>query len=90
MDRDQLELSAISGIAYKQTNNQSSTVAELKTRFSNRFRGNRSDKLGYATSIHDYRTPENDPVFPAGADRGQNAPAPPSSSEQTVKHRYST
>lgn len=60
MDRDQLSF-RFGSIAYKQTNNQTSTVAELKTRFSNRF--SNSLLLGY-TSIHDYRTPETDPAFP--------------------------
>ena len=60
MDRDQLSF-RFGSIAYKQTNNQSSTVAELKTRFSNRF--SNSLLLGY-TSIHDYRSPQTDPAFP--------------------------
>ncbi len=49
------------GIAYQQTNNQTSTVAELTTRFSNTL--SNSVIAGYAT-IHDYRDPSSDPAIP--------------------------
>lgn len=48
-------------IGYKQTNTQSSTVAELTSRFNNRVYN--SLIVGY-TAIHDYRTPSSDPAFP--------------------------
>lgn len=49
-------------IDFKQTNVQSSTVAELKSRFSNRV--SNSLILGY-TAIHDYRDPlSNNSAFP--------------------------
>ncbi|MBN8853871.1 MAG: TonB-dependent receptor [Sphingobacteriales bacterium 50-39] len=48
-------------ISYKQKNNQTSTVAELTTRWSNRLYN--SLIAGY-TTIHDYRTPSSDPAFP--------------------------
>jgi hypothetical protein len=60
MERDQFDF-RFGSIAYKQTNNQSSTVAELKTRFNNRV--SNSIVLGY-TAIHDYRDPTSDPAFP--------------------------
>jgi len=48
-------------IDYKQINNQSSTVLELKSRFSNTL--SNSLVLGYS-SIHDYREPLSDPSIP--------------------------
>ncbi|OQP50288.1 TonB-dependent receptor [Niastella yeongjuensis] len=48
-------------IAYKQTNNQSSTVAELTTRFNNRVY---NSLIAGFTTIHDYRTPSSDAAFP--------------------------
>lgn len=60
MERDQFDF-RFGSIAYKQTNNQSSTVAELRSRFSNRVSNNLI--LGF-TSIHDYRNPGSDPSFP--------------------------
>ncbi len=60
MERDQFDF-RFGSIAYKQNNNQNSTVAELKTRFSNNF--SNSAVVGY-TNIHDYRTPTSDPSFP--------------------------
>ncbi len=59
LERDELEF-RFSGIAYKQVNNQNTTVAELKSRFSNRL--SNSLLLGYS-AIHDYRDPGN-PAFP--------------------------
>ena len=60
MERDQFDF-RFGSIAYKQNNNQNSTVAELKTRFRNNF--SNSAVLGYST-VHDYRTPTSDPSFP--------------------------
>ncbi|GAA4312348.1 carboxypeptidase regulatory-like domain-containing protein [Mucilaginibacter gynuensis] len=60
MERDQLDF-RFGSIAYKQNNNQNSTVAELKTRFNNNF--SNSAVIGYS-QIHDYRTPTGDPSFP--------------------------
>ncbi|WP_143305864.1 TonB-dependent receptor [Chitinophaga vietnamensis] len=60
MDRDQMDF-RFSSMAYRQTNNQSSTVAELKTHFNGGF--SNSLILGY-TSIHDYRDPLADPALP--------------------------
>src|SRR6202012_2695216 len=60
MERDQFDF-RFGSIAYKQNNNQNSTVAELKTRFRNNF--SNSAVVGY-TTIHDYRTPTSDPSFP--------------------------
>ncbi|WP_118976956.1 TonB-dependent receptor [Taibaiella koreensis] len=48
-------------IDYKQVNNQSSTVMELKSRFSNTL--SNSLVLGYS-SVHDYRDPLSDPALP--------------------------
>lgn len=48
-------------IDYKQVNNQSSTVMELKSRFSNTV--SNSLVLGYS-SIHDYRDPLSNPGLP--------------------------
>lgn len=60
MERDQFDF-RFGSIAYQQFNNQTSTVAELKTRFNNNF--SNSAIVGF-TSIHDYRTPLSDPSFP--------------------------
>lgn len=60
MERDQLDF-RFGSIAYKQNNNQNSTVAELKTRFNNNF--SNSAVIGYS-NIHDYRSPTSDPSFP--------------------------
>jgi len=60
LERDQANF-RFGGIDYKQTNNQNSTVAELKSRISN----NLSNSLvfGYS-SIHDYRTPTSNAALP--------------------------
>ena len=60
LERDQQNF-RFSSIAYEQINNQSSTVAELKSRFSNRIAN--SLLAGY-TDIHDYRNPLSDAAFP--------------------------
>jgi hypothetical protein len=60
MERDQFDF-RFGSIAYKQTNNQSSTVAELRSRFNNKV--SNSLLLGF-TSIHDYRDPTTNPAFP--------------------------
>jgi Carboxypeptidase regulatory-like domain len=60
MERDDQDF-RFSGIGYKQTNNQSSTVLELKSRFSNRF--SNSFTAGYS-AIHDWRDPLSDPAIP--------------------------
>lgn len=60
MERDQADF-RFGSIAYEQINNQSSTVAELKSRFNNNW--SNSLVLGY-TNIHDYREPQNNPSFP--------------------------
>nr|WP_295866348.1 carboxypeptidase regulatory-like domain-containing protein [uncultured Chitinophaga sp.] len=60
MDRDQFSF-RFGSIAYEQTNNQSSSVLELKSRLSNRV--SNSLLIGY-TNIHDYRTPLSDAAFP--------------------------
>jgi hypothetical protein len=60
LERDQQNF-RFSGIDYKQVNNQSSTVAELKSHFSNNI--SNSLIVGYS-SIHDYRDPLSDPSLP--------------------------
>lgn len=60
LERDQQNF-RFGGIDFKQVNNQSSTVAELKTRFSNTL--SNSLVLGYS-SIHDYREPTSNPALP--------------------------
>ncbi|TWF39927.1 carboxypeptidase family protein [Chitinophaga polysaccharea] len=60
MDRDQMDF-RFSAMAYRQTNNQTSTVVELKTKFHNGF--SNSLIVGYS-SIHDYRDPLSDPSLP--------------------------
>jgi len=60
LERDQSNF-RFGGIDYKQTNNQSSTVAELKSRISNNL--SNSLVVGYS-NIHDYRTPTSDAALP--------------------------
>ena len=60
MDRDQQDF-RFSSMAFKQTNNQSSTVAELKSRFSNNLSGNAI--VGF-TVVNDRRDPLSDPTLP--------------------------
>jgi len=60
LERDQANF-RFSGIDYIQTNNQSSTVAELKSRLSNNL--SNSLVVGYS-NIHDYRTPTSNPALP--------------------------
>jgi hypothetical protein len=60
MDRDQQDF-RFSSMAFKQTNNQSSTVAELKSRFSNSLSAN--IVVGY-TVVNDRRDPLSDPTLP--------------------------
>lgn len=60
LERDQQNF-RFSGIDYKQTNNQTSTVAELKSHFNNTV--SNSLILGYS-SIHDFRDPLSDPSLP--------------------------
>ncbi|WP_109699396.1 TonB-dependent receptor [Chitinophaga deserti] len=60
LDRDQQDF-RFSSMAFEQTNNQSSTVAELKSRFSNRLTN--SFVAGFST-VHDYRDPLSDPSLP--------------------------
>jgi hypothetical protein len=60
LERDQANF-RFSGIDYKQTNNQNSTVAELKSRLSNNL--SNSLVVGYS-SIHDYRTPTSNAALP--------------------------
>ncbi len=60
LERDQADF-RFGSIAYEQLNNQVSTVAELKTKFTNRL--SNSAILSYI-SIHDYRDPSSDPAFP--------------------------
>ncbi|MGJ1265360.1 TonB-dependent receptor [Sphingobacterium spiritivorum] len=60
MDRDQQDF-RFSSMAFEQTNNQSSTVAELKSRFSNSLSGNAV--IGY-TVVNDSRDPLSDPTLP--------------------------
>lgn len=60
LERDQQDF-RFGSIAYKQTNNQTGTVAELTSRFNNVVYN--SLIVGY-TTIHDYRTPTSDPAFP--------------------------
>ncbi|KEQ30981.1 TonB-dependent receptor [Pedobacter antarcticus 4BY] len=60
LERDQANF-RFGGIDYKQTNNQSSTVAELKSRLSND--ASNSLVIGYS-NIHDFRDPTSDPAIP--------------------------
>ncbi|QJB41703.1 TonB-dependent receptor [Chitinophaga oryzae] len=60
LDRDQQDF-RFGSMAFKQTNNQSSTVAELKSRFNNAW--SNSFVAGF-TTVHDYRDPLSDPTLP--------------------------
>lgn len=60
LERDQQNF-RFSGIDYTSHNNSTSTVAELKSRFSNNV--NNSLVLGYS-SVHDYRDPNSNPALP--------------------------
>lgn len=60
LERDQANF-RFGGIDYVQTNNQNSTVAELKSRISNNV--SNSLVVGYS-SIHDYRTPTSNAALP--------------------------
>ncbi|SUJ87560.1 Uncharacterised protein [Sphingobacterium multivorum] len=60
MDRDQQDF-RFSSMAFEQENNQTSTVAELKSRFSNNLSSN--IVLGY-TQVNDRRDPLSDPSLP--------------------------
>ena len=60
LERDQQDF-RFGSIAYQQVNNQSSTVAELKSQFSSRL--SNSFLAGY-TAIHDLRNPLSDPSLP--------------------------
>lgn len=60
LERDQSNF-RFGGIDYKQTNNQSSTVAELKSRISNDM--SNSLVVGYS-NIHDFRDPTSNPAIP--------------------------
>ena len=60
LERDQQDF-RFGSIAYQQVNNQTSTVAELKSQFGNRL--SNSFLAGY-TSIHDKRNPSSDPSLP--------------------------
>lgn len=60
MDRDQQDF-RFSSMAFEQTNNQSSTVAELKSRFNNALSS--SVVVGY-TVVNDKRAPLADPTLP--------------------------
>jgi hypothetical protein len=60
LERDQQDF-RFGGISYQQVNNQTSTVAELKSRLNNNL--SNSAVVGY-TSVHDYRNPTSDPSLP--------------------------
>jgi hypothetical protein len=60
LDRDQQDF-RFSSMAFEQTNNQSSTVAELKSRITNAITN--SFVAGFST-VHDYRDPLSDPSLP--------------------------
>ena len=60
LERDQQNF-RFGSIDFKQINNQTSTVAELKTNFNNRL--SNSLVLGYS-NIHDYREPASNPALP--------------------------
>ncbi|NHA04823.1 TonB-dependent receptor [Mucilaginibacter sp. HC2] len=60
LERDQQNF-RFSGIDYTSHNNSTSTVAELKSRFSNSV--SNSLVLGYS-NVHDYRDPNSDPSLP--------------------------
>ncbi|QJD97369.1 TonB-dependent receptor [Mucilaginibacter robiniae] len=60
LERDQSNF-RFSGIDYTSHNNSTSTVAELKSRFSNSL--NNSLLVGYS-NVHDYRDPNSNPSLP--------------------------
>lgn len=60
LERDQFNF-RFGGIDFKQNNNQSSTVADLKTRFGNSATNNLI--IGYS-SVHDFRDPLSNPALP--------------------------
>jgi Carboxypeptidase regulatory-like domain len=60
LERDQSNF-RFGGIDFKQNNNQTSTVADLKTRFGNSATNNLI--VGYST-VHDYRDPLSNPALP--------------------------
>ncbi|MGY3055467.1 hypothetical protein ACVWYG_003683 [Pedobacter sp. UYEF25] len=60
LERDQSNF-RFGGIDYKQNNNQTSTVADLKTRFENSATNNLI--IGYST-VHDFRDPLSNPAVP--------------------------
>ncbi|WP_131538998.1 TonB-dependent receptor [Pedobacter nototheniae] len=60
LERDQSNF-RFGSIDFKQNNNQSSTVADLKTRFNNSATNNLI--LGYST-VHDFRDPLSNPAIP--------------------------
>ncbi|ASZ14145.1 TonB-dependent receptor [Chitinophaga pendula] len=60
LDRDQQDF-RFSSMAYEQVNNQSSTVAELKSRWNNQL--SNSLIIGYS-QVHDQRSPTADPSLP--------------------------
>jgi hypothetical protein len=60
LERDQQNF-RFAGIDYTSHNNSTSTVAELKSRFSNS--SNNSFLLGYS-NVHDYRDPNSNPALP--------------------------
>ncbi|AMR31321.1 TonB-dependent receptor [Mucilaginibacter sp. PAMC 26640] len=60
LERDQQNF-RFSGIDYTSHNNSTSTVAELKSRFSNNL--SNSLVLGYS-NVHDFRDPNSDPALP--------------------------
>ncbi|MBB2148291.1 TonB-dependent receptor [Pedobacter gandavensis] len=60
MDRDQQDF-RFSSMAFQQENNQTSTVAELKSRFNNALSGNLL--VGF-THVNDSRDPLSDPTLP--------------------------
>ncbi|ASZ09649.1 carboxypeptidase regulatory-like domain-containing protein [Chitinophaga pendula] len=60
MDRDQQDF-RFGSMAFEQTNNQTSTVAELKSRFNNQLSGNLL--VGF-TQVNDRRDPLSDPSLP--------------------------
>lgn len=60
LERDQQNF-RFGGIDYTSHNNSTSTVAELKSRFSNNF--SNSLLIGYS-NVHDYRDPNSNPALP--------------------------
>ncbi len=60
LERDQQDF-RFGSIAYQQVNDQTSTVAELKTKLTNQVSNSLIVSYGY---IHDYRNPSSDPAIP--------------------------